>query len=78
VKELEGDLPDFEKGRIVGAHLAAASVTKTAALLGVSRGRVYKVMSEYMNHGKTISVKKYSGQKSALTERDHRTLRRFV
>jgi hypothetical protein len=31
-----------------------------------------------MNHGKTTSVIRNSGQKSTLTERDHRTLGRIV
>jgi hypothetical protein len=30
-----GDLSNFERGRIVGARLAEASMIKTAALLGV-------------------------------------------
>jgi hypothetical protein len=34
-------------------------------------------MSAYMNHGKTLSVKRNSGQKSTLTEGD-RVLRRIV
>jgi hypothetical protein len=45
-----GDLPDFGKGRIVGALLAGASLTKT--LLGVSRASVSKVMWAYTNHEK--------------------------
>jgi transposase len=53
-------------------------LTKTATLLGVSRVTVSKVMSAYTNHGKTISAKRNSGQKSTLTERDRRTLRRIV
>jgi transposase len=73
-----GDLSNFERGQIVGACLAGESVTKTVTLLGVSRATVSKVMSAYMNHGKTTSVKRDSGQKSTLTERDHCTLRRIV
>jgi hypothetical protein len=40
-----GDLSNLEGGQMVGAHLAGASVTKTATLLGVSRATVSKVMS---------------------------------
>jgi hypothetical protein len=58
-------------GQILGVHLAGASVTKTKMLLGVSRATVSKVMLAYMNHGKTTSAKRNSGQKSTLTERDH-------
>jgi transposase len=72
------DLFDFEIGQIVGAHLAGASVTKTATLLDVSRVTVSKVMLACTNHGKTTSAKRDSGQKSTLTERAHRTLRRIV
>jgi predicted transcriptional regulator len=53
-------------------------VTKTAALLGVTRATVSKVMSIYDNPGKTTSAKRNSGRKSALTEGDRRTLRRIV
>jgi hypothetical protein len=74
-----GDLSDFERGQIIGARLAGASVTKTATLLGLLRATVSKVMSAYMNHGKTISVKWNSGQKSALTTlRDGCILKRIV
>jgi hypothetical protein len=31
-----GNISDFERGQIIDVHLAGASVTKTAALLGVS------------------------------------------
>jgi hypothetical protein len=51
---------DFERGQIVGARLAAASVIKTAKLLSVPIATVSKVMSAYMNHGKT-SAKRNSG-----------------
>jgi transposase-like protein len=42
---------DFERGQIVGACLAGASVAKTATLLGISRATVFKVMSAYTNMG---------------------------
>jgi hypothetical protein len=59
-----GDLSDFERGQIVGAHIARASVTKTVTLLGVSRATVSKVMPACTNLGKTASAKTNSGQKS--------------
>jgi hypothetical protein len=64
-------LSDFERGQIIGARLAEA-------LLGVSRLTVVKVMSAYMNHGKTISVMRNTDRKSTPAERDHHTLRRTV
>jgi transposase len=64
-----GDLSDIEREQMVGARLAGASVIKTAALLGVSRATVPKVMSAYTNHGKTATAKRNSGWKSTLTER---------
>jgi len=56
-----GDLLDFQRGQIVGACLAGASLTKTATLLGVSSATVFKVMRAYINHGKTSSTKRNSG-----------------
>ena len=35
---------DSQRGQIVGVHLAGASVTKTATLLGVSRAAISKGM----------------------------------
>jgi transposase len=62
---------------MIDARLTGSSVIKTATLLGVSRATVSKVMPVYTNHGKT-SAKRNSGQKSTLTERDCRILRRTV
>jgi len=53
--------PDFQRGQIVGKHLAGASGTKMTTLLGVSRTAVSKVMIAYTNNGKTSSVKRNSG-----------------
>jgi transposase len=72
-----GDLSAFERGQIVGARLAGASVTKTDTLLGVSRTTVSKVMSAYTNHGNT-SANRNSGRKSTVTGRNRHTLRRSV
>jgi transposase len=71
-----GGLSDFARGQIVGAHSVGASVTKAATLFRVSRATVSKVMSACTNHGKTTSVKRNSGRKSTLTERDCLALRR--
>jgi IS30 family transposase len=73
-----GHLSNFERGQIVGARLAGASVTKTATLLGASRRTVSKVMSAYTYHRKSTSAKRNSGQNSTLTEGNRRTLRRIV
>ena len=59
-------------------RLAGASVTKTAALLIVSRAAVSKVMMTYTNHGRTSSAKRNSGQKPKLSGRDRRRLKRIV
>jgi transposase len=72
-----GDLSNFERGHC-WCVLAGASVGETAALLGVSRVTVSKVMSLYTNHGKTTPAKRNCGQKSTLTVRDQHTLRRIV
>jgi deoxyribose-phosphate aldolase len=71
-----GDLSDIETEKIIAAHLAGASLTKTDTF-GASRETVSKVMSAYTNHGKTISAKN-SGQISTLIERDCHTLRKIT
>jgi predicted transcriptional regulator len=52
---------DLERGQIVGMHLAGASVTKMATLLGVYRIAVSKVITAYTDHEKTSSAERKSG-----------------
>jgi len=73
-----GDMSDFHRGHIVGARLAAASISKLATLLGVSRAAISKVMTTHTNHGKTSSVKGNNDRIPQLSERDRRTLKRIV
>jgi len=70
-----GDSPEFQRGQIVGACLAGASVIKTATLLGVSRAEVSKVVMTYTNYGNT-SAKRKRDRKPKL--RDRRTSKRIV
>ena len=74
-----GELPDFQRGQIVGARLAGESVNKTATLWGVSRAADPKVVTAYTNCGKTLSAKrKKSGQKPKPSGRDSRILNTIV
>jgi transposase len=65
-----GVLSNSETGQMVGKCLAAASMPKTATLLGVSKATISKVLSAYMNHGTTTLAKRNSGRKSKMTERE--------
>jgi len=73
-----GDPPEFQRGQIVGARLAGASVTKTATLLDVSRAAVSKVMMTHTNHGNTSSANRKRGRKPKLSKRERRTLNMIV
>ena len=73
-----GDLSDFQRGQIVGALLAGASVTKMATLLGLSRAEVSRVMTASTNHWKTSSAKRNSGREQKRSERDRFRLKRIL
>jgi len=70
-----GDLTDFQSRQIVNAHLAGASVIKTATLFGVSKAAVSKVMMAHTNQRKTSSAK---NRKPKLSNKDRRTPKTFV
>jgi len=72
-----GDLSDFQRGQIVGAHLAGVSVTKTATFIRCIHSSSLQGYDE-IHHGRTSSAKSSSGQKPKLSERDRRTLKRIV
>jgi len=57
-----GDLSDFERGQIVGARLAAASVTKPATLLGVSSAAVSNVMTTHKSWEDIVSYEEQWSQ----------------
>jgi len=73
-----GYLSDFQRGQIVGARLPAASVTKPATSLALSRAAVPKVVTAYTDHCKTSSAERNGGWKPELSERDRRTFKRIV
>jgi len=56
-----GGVSDFQRGQIVGVHLAGASVTKITTLLGVSRAAVSKFTKLYTNYKRTSLAKRNSG-----------------
>ena len=58
--------------------MVGTSVTKTAQMLGVSRGIVSKVKIASVKEKKTSSAKHKSGWKSKLSVRDRQTLHQIV
>lgn len=69
-------LTEFERGRIVGARQAGASIAATSKLIGVSPATVCRIMADYED-GKT-SPGKSTGRKKKLDSRQQRSLKRIV
>ena len=67
------DQSDFKRGCIIGAHMAGASLTKSAELFGVAKSAILKIMTAFEKDGKTSSLKQNSGRKQTLSDRDHQT-----
>ena len=55
------NLSDFKKGKIFGAPVVGANVTKTAIMFNVSRSTIPKVMITFKKEKKTSSAKYESG-----------------
>jgi len=50
------DLTDFEKGQIIGARMAGASITKTAELLGFSRATISRTCQNSKNTARPPTI----------------------
>ena len=73
------DLSDFKRGQVVGVRMAGACVTKTAELNYCSKE--YSLESNdsiWERRKKPFSLKKNSGRKRKLSDRDRQTLTRIV
>jgi hypothetical protein len=68
-----GDLSDIQRGRIVGARLAGASVIKTVTSLGVSRAEVRKVIIAIQIMGRRHQLRVNSGRKQKFSKNDRHT-----
>ena len=56
-------LSDFKRGKIVGARMVGASVTKIVQMFGVSRGIVSKIMIVFKKEEKSSIEKHESDRK---------------
>ena len=72
------DLSYFKRGKITGARVAGASVTKPAELFGVGRITASIVITAFEKEGKTSSLKQNPGRKRKLSDRDRQTLTGIV
>lgn len=71
------DLSDFERGMIVGLHLAGKSERQIAAIVEVGKSTAHDVITAYNTSQKT-TVAPRTGRQPILNERDTRQLVRTV
>jgi transposase len=71
------DLSDFERGMIVGLHLAGKSERQIGVIVKIDKSTVYDVITAYNTSQKT-TVAPRTGRQLILNERDTRQLIRTV
>ncbi|GAB6028890.1 hypothetical protein CHUAL_014146 [Chamberlinius hualienensis] len=74
----QSDLTEFQRGMIVGARLAGASISTTASLLKLSRTSVTRIHQEWREKQKTCSNRKSCGRKKIVDERAEKKLARIA
>ncbi|XP_066446532.1 copper transport protein ATOX1 isoform X1 [Eleutherodactylus coqui] len=72
------DLTEFERGKIIGARLAGASISETANLVGFSRATVSRVYREWYKRGKTSSERGACGRKQLVDESGQKRMSQIV
>ncbi|KAK6477371.1 YTH domain-containing protein 1-like isoform X2 [Huso huso] len=72
------DLSKFDRGVIVGARLAGASIVQTVNASGKSRTTVSRVFKEWRTSEKTGTDRSKCGRKRLLTDRERQWLEKIV
>src|SRR5437899_3998266 len=75
--EQRRELPEFERGRIIGAHDAGMSIREIAELYGVSKSTVHRVIKDFEEEGLT-EPRPRSGRPPKINDRQRRHIVRNV